>query len=98
MSVDGTWNITMTTPLGEQKIKLTLQTEGNILKGTLEGSAGSTPLTDGTISGNSVSGKAHVTSPIAITLEFSGTVDGNNISGNVKLGAFGSTTFSGTRA
>lgn len=98
MSVDGTWNITMTTPLGEQKIKLALQTDGNTLKGSMEGSGGSTPLNEGTASGNKVSWKAHVTSPISVTLEFSGAVDGNAISGNVKLGPFGDTTFSGTRA
>lgn len=98
MAVDGSWNITMSTPLGEQKARITLQTEGNILKGTMEGSAGSTSLTDGAVDGNKVSWKANITSPLSITLEFSGAVDGNNISGNVKLGAFGSTSFSGTRA
>ena len=33
-----------------------------------------------------------------MTLEFSATVDGDNISGSVKLGAFGTASFSGTRA
>lgn len=98
MAVDGTWNVTMSTPLGEQKAKLAFQTDGNFLKGTMEGSAGNTPITDGAVNGNWVSWKAHITSPLSITLEFSGTVDGNNISGKVKLGAFGDTSFSGTRA
>lgn len=98
MPVDGSWNISMSTPLGEQQARLTLQTEGNVLNGTMEGSAGSTPLTDGTVNGNQVSWNARITSPLSITLEFSGAVDGNNISGNVKLGAFGNATFSGTRA
>jgi len=31
-------------------------------------------------------------------LEFAGKVDGDAISGNVKLGAFGNASFSGTRA
>jgi hypothetical protein len=33
-----------------------------------------------------------------MTLEFSATVSGDEISGDVKLGAFGNATFSGTRA
>jgi hypothetical protein len=32
-----------------------------------------------------------------MTLEFTGTVEGNALSGNVKLGSFGSSSFSGTR-
>ena len=35
---------------------------------------------------------------MAMTLEFSATVDGDEISGNVKLGAFGNASLSGTRA
>jgi hypothetical protein len=33
-----------------------------------------------------------------ITLEFDGKVDGDQLNGNVKLGAFGTSTFSGARA
>jgi hypothetical protein len=33
-----------------------------------------------------------------MTLEFSGTVDGDNMTGEVKLGMFGTQSFSGTRA
>ena len=39
-----------------------------------------------------------MTSPMPMTLEFAATVDGDKISGNVKLGAFGNASFSGTRA
>ena len=42
--------------------------------------------------------KASLTSPMPMTLEFSATVDGDSMSGNVKLGAFGNATFTGTRA
>ena len=35
---------------------------------------------------------------MAMTLEFSATVDGDSISGDVKLGAFGNASFSGSRA
>ena len=42
--------------------------------------------------------EAKVTSPMPLTLEFEGLEEGGNIAGNVKLGAFGSSTFSGTPA
>jgi hypothetical protein len=33
-----------------------------------------------------------------MTLEFTGTINGDAISGSVKLGAFGTASFSGTRS
>jgi hypothetical protein len=98
MSVDGTWTTTMNTPMGAQNGTMELKSEGNTLSGTLAGPQGSLDLEDGTIDGNNLTFKASVTSPMAMTLEFSAVVDGDNISGDVKLGAFGNATFTGTRA
>ena len=53
---------------------------------------------DGTVDGDTLTWKADITSPMAMTLEFTATVDGDSMSGNVKLGAFGDATFTGTRA
>jgi hypothetical protein len=98
MSADGTWNTTMNTPMGAQNGTLELKTDGTKLTGTLKGPQGSLDLEDGSVDGDSLAFKASITSPMAMTLEFTGKVDGDNISGNVKLGAFGNATFSGTRA
>ena len=53
---------------------------------------------DGTVDGDNLTWKADITTPMAMTLEFSATVNGDEISGDVKLGAFGNASFSGTRA
>ena len=98
MSADGTWNTTMNTPMGAQQGTLELKTDGSTLTGTLSGAQGTIELKDGTCDGDSLSWKADITTPMAMTLEFSATVDGDSISGNVKLGAFGNASFSGTRA
>jgi len=98
MSADGTWNITTNTPMGAQKGTLELATDGGALSGKMSGQQGEIELKDGVVDGDSVSWKADITSPMAMTLEFSGTVDGDSISGNVKLGAFGNASFSGSRA
>ena len=98
MSADGTWNTTMNTPMGAQQGTLTLASDGANLTGKLSGPQGDIDIEDGTIDGDTLSWKASITTPMAMTLEFNATVSGDEISGNVKLGAFGDATFSGTRA
>lgn len=98
MSAAGTWNITTNTPMGAQKGVLTLEVDGNNLTGNMSGAQGSIDLENGQVDGDSVSWHAKITQPMPMTLEFSGTIDGDSISGSVKLGAFGTATFSGERA
>lgn len=98
MSADGTWNTTMNTPMGAQNGTMTLSTDGAALSGKLSGPQGEIELEDGSVDGNSLSWKASITSPMAMTLEFSATIDGDEIKGDVKLGAFGNADFTGTRA
>ena len=97
MSADGTWSTTMNTPMGAQKGTLTLQTSGSDLNGKLSGPQGEIQLTDGKVEGDNLTWKAAITSPMPMTLEFSAKVEGDAINGNVKLGAFGNASFTGTR-
>ena len=98
MSADGSWNITTNSPMGSQEGSLSLATDGGTLTGTMSGPTGDIEIQDGTADGDSLTWKAEVTSPMAITLEVEATVDGDAISGNLKLGAFGNASFSGARA
>ena len=96
-NVDGVWDTVTNTPMGPQNATLTLATDGNTLTGNMSGPQGAIDIEDGTVDGDSLSWKANITSPMAMTLEFSATVNGDEISGNVQLGAFGNASFSGTR-
>lgn len=97
-NADGTWNTTMNTPMGAQQGTLTLATSGDEISGKLAGPQGEIDIVDGKVEGELLTWKAKLTSPMPMTLEFDAKVEGDNISGNVKLGAFGNATFSGTRA
>jgi hypothetical protein len=98
MAVDGKWNLKIKTPMGEQSGTLDLKAEGSTLAGTMSGNMGAVSIENGSVAGDAVKWSAKVTSPMPITLEFDGKVAGDSISGNVKLGAFGTSTFSGARA
>ncbi|MBI1364793.1 MAG: hypothetical protein GC153_02385 [Alphaproteobacteria bacterium] len=98
MAVDGKWNVTIKTPMGEQKAVLTLKQEGDALSGEMSGAMGAVPVENGRVEGDRLKWSTKVTSPMPITLEFDGALSGADIAGNVKLGAFGTSTFSGTAA
>ena len=98
MSVDGKWNMTMKTPMGEQSGTLDLKADGGVLTGEMSGATGTVQIEEGKVDGDSVSWNAKITTPMPMTLEFEGKVEGDALSGNVKLGAFGNAPFSGTRA
>ena len=97
MAADGTWNLTMDTPMGERRSTLTLSTSGSTLTGKQEAEGNTTDIAEGTVNGNDVSWKVAITNPMPLTLTFSGTVDGNNLTGTADTGMFGSFPFQGTR-
>ncbi|WP_375789054.1 hypothetical protein ACE10Z_17670 [Bradyrhizobium sp. Pha-3] len=98
MAVDGNWNLTMTTPMGERKATLSLASSGGTLTGTQGAEGNSTEIFDGSVNGDSVAWKVSITNPMPLTLEFSGTVSGDGISGEMGIGPMGSFPFTGTRA
>lgn len=97
MSVDGTWNITMSTPMGERKATLNLASNGSTLTGTQAAEQGSAEIADGKVDGNKVSWKVSIQQPMPLTLDFNGTVNGDAIEGQMGVGFLGSFPFSGTR-
>jgi hypothetical protein len=98
MAADGTWQLTMNTPMGERRSTLTLSTSGGTLTGQQEAEGNTTEIADGTVNGNDLSWKVSITNPMPLTLTFSGTVNGNSLNGTADTGMFGSFPFEGTRA
>jgi hypothetical protein len=97
MAVDGKWEITINSPMGAQKAQLELAASGGSLTGTQHAQGSTQPVSNGKVDGDKVSWSANITSPMPMTLEFSGNVEGDTLKGNVKAGAFGSFPFSGGR-
>jgi len=98
MAVDGNWNLTMNTPMGERSATLSLKSEGGTLTGTQGAEGNTAEIFDGTVDGSDVAWKVSITNPMPLTLEFTGKVSGDDISGEMGIGPMGSFPFSGKRA
>ena len=98
MAADGTWQLTMNTPMGERRSTLTLSTSGGTLTGKQEAEGNTTEIAAGTVNGNEVSWQVSITNPMPLTLTFNGTLDGDSMSGTADTGMFGSFPLEGKRA
>lgn len=98
MAVDGNWNLTMTTPMGERQATLSLKQAGGALTGTQGADGNTAEIFDGIVSGDAVNWKVSITNPMPLTLEFIGTVSGDSMSGEMGIGPMGSFPFNGVRA
>lgn len=96
--VAGTWDLTVTSPQGENRASMTVTQSGATLEGTMATETGTVQVTDGRITGDRVGFTIAV--PISgqtTTIVFRGTVDGNRMTGTADLGAMGTATFTGER-
>lgn len=98
MSFAGTWNTKINSPMGAQEGTLELTQDGDTLTGQMVGAQGTIAIEEGKADGDKATWVANVTSPMPIKLEVEATRDGDALTGNVKLGAFGTATLTGTRA
>jgi hypothetical protein len=95
---DGTWNITMDSPMGAQQATLTLVTDGGSLSGKLAGPQGEMAFENGTVDGDNLTWTIALEQPMPMQIETTATVDGDNLTGEAKLGSFGTAKLTGTRA
>lgn len=97
MSVAGSYDCVVKSPMGDQKSTMTVVVDGDTWSGTNAGAQGSLDVYDGKVDGNTLTWKMDMKVPMPMTLEGTATVDGDAISGSVKAGMFGSMALSGTR-
>ena len=96
--VDGKWNCTVDSPMGEQEFVLTVESDGDRFSGSAVGNIGSRDIPDGIVDGNDLSWTMQISKPMPVTLSCKATVNGDSLEGKVKAGIFGSFPISGTRA
>ena len=98
-SIAGTWQIESQGQNGTMTQTLTLQQDGNSLKGTLSGRRGDSPV-EGSINGNEVhfTVKRQGRDGGTMVIEYTATVDGNSMKGKVHSERFGDRDFKAKRS
>lgn len=97
-NVDGRWNCTVETPMGEQSFVLSVESRGSGFAGSAQGDLGSRDISDGEVDGDTLRWTMAISKPMPITLSCEATVDGDAISGHMKAGIFGKFAVTGSRA
>ncbi|HMP57301.1 MAG TPA: hypothetical protein PKD92_12115 [Novosphingobium sp.] len=99
MSVSGTYDVSIKTPMGDQKGTLSVNADGDGFSGSVSSAMmGSMDIAGGKVSGNTLTWTMDMKVPMPMTLECEATVDGDAISGTIKAGMFGAMALSGARA
>ncbi|MDP1028477.1 hypothetical protein Q5H91_14740 [Sphingomonas sp. KR1UV-12] len=94
--VDGSYDCTVKSPLGDQKMTLTVNSDGSTFTGSVSGAMGAMDV-NGEVAGDQISWKQQMTVPMPMTLDCTATIAGDTLTGSVGAGAFGSFPMNGTR-
>ncbi|MAM38397.1 MAG: hypothetical protein CL949_07810 [Erythrobacter sp.] len=99
MSVAGTYDTVVKSPMGDQKGTFTVVPgdDGNTFTGSMAGGMGSMDVKDGKINGNELTWAMDMTVPMPMTLNCKATVEGDQMTGTVNAGAFGDMALTGER-
>ncbi len=99
MAIDGTWDVSIKTPIMPLKGTFVLKTEGNALSGTTTTSFGTSSFTDGKVDGNKIEFTVDSSTPFGPgKLEVKSTIDGDKLTGEAIMQPRGmKATLTGTR-
>jgi hypothetical protein len=98
MSVAGTWNVTIRTPMGPQVGVLELKDDGGSLVGTMTARGETVALANLTVDGSDLRWEVRRTRPLPMTARFTARITGDHLEGRAKLGPMGESALVGTRA
>ncbi|MFC8794466.1 hypothetical protein [Streptomyces cinereoruber] len=97
MSVEGTWDLSLSTPIGRMTAVVELHEQDAVLTGVTHGAGERVPLVDVVLDGDRLTWKQAVTKPLRLNLAFDVTVDGDSLRGTSRAGRLPASTVVGER-
>jgi len=97
MAVDGTYDISIQTPMGAQAGKMVLKAEGDALTGTMQNMMGTDPIQNGKVNGDEFEFMVEAKSPMGpLKITVKGKIEGDTVSAQA-MTPFGPAPMSGKR-
>ncbi|MER5949573.1 hypothetical protein ABT127_26325 [Streptomyces sp. NPDC001904] len=97
MNVAGTWDLTVSTPIGTLQAVLELHDKDGELTGVAHGAGEEVALTDVALDGDRLSWRQAVTRPLRLNLAFAVTVEGDTLAGTSRAGRLPASKVTGSR-
>jgi hypothetical protein len=97
MSVEGTWDLSISTPIGKIKAVIDIQSRAGALTGTAHGAGEEVPLRDVVLNDARLTWTQAVTRPMRLNLAFAVTVNGDTMTGTSRAGRLPSSKVTGRR-
>jgi hypothetical protein len=97
MSVEGTWNLSISTPIGKINTVVALCEQDGILTGVAHSAGEEVALADITLAGDRLTWKQAITKPMRLNLTFDVTANDDTLQGTSKAGRLPSSKVTGER-
>jgi hypothetical protein len=97
MSLTGTWNISISTPIGRQSAVLELTENDDVVVGFAKNDAETIPLINPVLHVTRLTWQLSITRPMRLNLTFDVTIDGDTLTGTSKAGILPTSRVTGTR-
>jgi hypothetical protein len=97
MSAEGTWDLSISTPIGRIRAVAEFRRRDGVLTGIARGEGEEVPLTEVALDSDRLTWKQAVTKPMRLNLVFDVTVDGDALSGTSKAGRLPASKVMGER-
>ena len=98
VNFEGTWNVTIATPIGKQRVVLAIESDNGQLRGRATQGDETVSFEDVVADGDRLRWTQHVTKPLRLTVRFDVRVEAHTLSGTAKAGLFPSSPVTGERA
>jgi hypothetical protein len=94
----GTWNVVVSTPFGDQDLSIDIVVDGQNVSGVARHSSGAFPFQGGALTGDTVTFDVSLTAPVTADLKITMTFDGDTVTGTAKAGLMPGFPIAGHRA
>lgn len=97
MSAEGTWDLSISTPIGTIRAVAVFRYENGVLVGTARGAGEEIALDDVLLDDGRLTWKQAVTQPMRLNLAFATTLDGDTLTGTSRAGRLPASKVTGRR-